>query len=72
VRACAYCTRELHHPLVGPLVLANETLNLPDADRQRLAVFYAEPGSPAATGLKLLADLVSEGPGRASARAHVR
>jgi transcriptional regulator with XRE-family HTH domain len=59
VRACAFYTRELRHPLVGPLTLANETLNLPDDDRQRLALFYAEPGSPSQAGLSLLADLVS-------------
>lgn len=29
----------------------------PDDDRQRLAVFYAEPDSAAETGLHLLADI---------------
>ncbi|GAA1527876.1 helix-turn-helix transcriptional regulator [Actinomadura kijaniata] len=56
VRACAHYVRELRHPTVGPLTLINETLELPDDDRQRLALFYAEPGTPDETGLRLLAD----------------
>ncbi|GAA3645880.1 helix-turn-helix transcriptional regulator [Nonomuraea antimicrobica] len=59
VRVCDHHVRELHHPLVGRLTLYNEALVLPDDDRQRLALFYAEPGSSSAAGLRLLADLVA-------------
>ncbi|QFZ20963.1 helix-turn-helix transcriptional regulator [Saccharothrix syringae] len=61
VKACAYSAREFHHPLVGPLTLANELLVLPDDDGQRLALFHAEPGSPSEAALSLLADLVTSG-----------
>ncbi|MEO3869276.1 helix-turn-helix transcriptional regulator [Nonomuraea sp. B12E4] len=61
VRVCDHYLRELRHPLVGRLTLYNETLVLPDDDRQRLGLFYAEPDSPSAAGLKLLADLSTAG-----------
>jgi hypothetical protein len=60
VRVCDHYLRELHHPLAGRLTLYNETLLLP-ADRQRLGLFYAEPDSPSAAGLKLRADLSTAG-----------
>lgn len=59
VKACAYSTREFHHPLVGPLTLANELLVLPDDDGQRLALFHAEPGSPSEAALDLLTGLIT-------------
>jgi transcriptional regulator with XRE-family HTH domain len=61
VRTCAHHIRELRHPLVGHLILANETLSLPDDDGQRLALFTAEPGSPSEAGLRLLAGSAAEG-----------
>ncbi|WP_223190803.1 helix-turn-helix domain-containing protein [Nonomuraea terrae] len=63
VHTCAHHVRDLDHPLVGRLTLHNETLSLPGDDRQRLAVFYAEPGSSSAAGLSLLAGLVNGRPG---------
>jgi transcriptional regulator with XRE-family HTH domain len=54
VRACAHHTRDYYHPLVGTLTLTDDLLVLPDDDGQRLAVFYAEPGSPSAAALELL------------------
>ncbi|MEU3274000.1 helix-turn-helix transcriptional regulator [Saccharomonospora sp. NPDC006951] len=54
VRTCSYYVRELDHPLVGKLTLANETLTLPDDDQQ-LGLFYARHGSADADGLALLA-----------------
>jgi hypothetical protein len=54
VRVCAHHTRTYHHPLVGALTLTDDLLVLPDDDGQRLAVFYAEPGSPSVAGLELL------------------
>jgi transcriptional regulator with XRE-family HTH domain len=54
VRGCAHHTRDYHHPLVGPLTLTDDLMTLPDDEGQRLAVFYAEPGSSSAVGLDLL------------------
>jgi transcriptional regulator with XRE-family HTH domain len=55
VRGCAHHTRVYHHPLVGDLTLTDDLMILPDDGGQRLAVFYAEPGSPSVAGLELLA-----------------
>jgi transcriptional regulator with XRE-family HTH domain len=51
----------LDHPQVGPLELSYEKLPIPDADRQTLAVYHAEPGSPSAQSLALLASLARPG-----------
>ena len=48
-------TKELHHPVVGDLVLAFEALDLPGDDDQRILAYSAEPGSPSADALALLA-----------------
>ncbi|GAB2913425.1 helix-turn-helix transcriptional regulator [Streptomyces mayteni] len=60
VRACAHHQRAYRHPLVGRMVLGDETMRLPDDEGQRLAIFTAEPGSPSEAALRLLADLVAE------------
>lgn len=62
VRGCAHHTRDYHHPLVGTLTLTDDLLTLPDDGGQRLAVFYAEPGSSSAVGLELLGRLGSSPP----------
>lgn len=54
VRTCAYAVRELDHPQVGRMSLANETLTLPDDDQQ-LGLYHARAGSPDADALALLA-----------------
>lgn len=54
VRTCSYYVRELDHPVVGRVTLANETVTLPDDDQQ-LGLFYALPGTPDADALHLLA-----------------
>jgi hypothetical protein len=54
-------TARLDHPQVGPLELNYEKLPIPDADRQTLAVYHAEPGSPSARSLALLASLARPG-----------
>ena len=54
-------TARLDHPQVGPLELNYEKLPIPDADRQTLAVHHAEPGSPSAQSLALLASLARPG-----------
>ncbi|GAB2814750.1 helix-turn-helix transcriptional regulator [Actinoallomurus bryophytorum] len=43
------------HPRVGPLDLRGEKLAITDADGLTLVVFHAEPGSPSAGSLALLA-----------------
>jgi hypothetical protein len=48
-------TARIDHPLVGPLELSYEKLPIPDTDRQTLGVYHAEPGSPSAEALALLA-----------------
>ncbi|MWK37071.1 helix-turn-helix domain-containing protein [Actinomadura sp. J1-007] len=53
VRTCSYYLRELEHPVVGRLTLANETVTLPDDDQQ-MGLFYARPGTPDADALALL------------------
>ncbi|MYW93603.1 helix-turn-helix domain-containing protein [Amycolatopsis rubida] len=53
VRTCSYYVRELDHPVVGRLTLANETVTLPEDDQQ-LGLFYALPGTPDADALALL------------------
>jgi transcriptional regulator with XRE-family HTH domain len=57
VRDCGPAVREYRHPLVGDLSLAEEVLRLPDDPGQRLVVLAAEPGSPTAERLALLASL---------------
>jgi hypothetical protein len=55
VRDKGPCTKDLHHPVVGPLTLSFESMLLPaDADLI-LATYHAEPGSPSAEALRLLA-----------------
>ncbi|WP_433176252.1 helix-turn-helix transcriptional regulator [Actinoallomurus sp. CA-150999] len=60
VRRCAHHTREYRHPVVGPLTLTDELLQLPDDEGQRLAIFTAEPDSPSRSALRLLAGLTAE------------
>jgi transcriptional regulator with XRE-family HTH domain len=47
--------KRLRHPLVGELTLSYETLKLPDDPDQSLITYHAEPGSPSAEALQLLA-----------------
>lgn len=48
-------TKRLHHPLVGDLTLAYETFQLPAHPGLYLVTYHAEPGSPSAEALRLLA-----------------
>ena len=67
-------TGTLSHPQVGPLELRHESLPIPDTDRQILVIYHAEPGSPTAERLALLASLIaapaSEHPARTPAPGH--
>ncbi|MEZ0067083.1 transcriptional regulator with XRE-family HTH domain [Streptacidiphilus sp. MAP12-20] len=60
VRGKGHCSKELHHPVVGPITLAYETMLLPaDADQQ-LITYAAEPGSASAEALRLLASWTAD------------
>jgi transcriptional regulator with XRE-family HTH domain len=52
----------VHHPLVGELELGYESLTVNGTRHQVLMTFFAEPGSPSAHALKLLASLTAEAP----------
>ncbi|MFJ9705758.1 helix-turn-helix transcriptional regulator [Streptomyces sp. NPDC101234] len=55
VRACADGTKRFLHPVVGELELIHETLDVPGDAGLCLTVYSADPGTPAADALKLLA-----------------
>lgn len=55
VRQKGHGTKRLHHPLVGDMTLSYETLKLPEEHDLSLVTYYAEPGSPSADSLRLLA-----------------
>ncbi|MEW9552453.1 helix-turn-helix domain-containing protein [Nonomuraea sp. NPDC050783] len=65
VRTCSFYVRELDHPVVGRVTLANETVTLPDDDQQ-IGLFYARPGTPDADALTLLAQTLERGPAPAT------
>ncbi|HEY4460597.1 MAG TPA: transcriptional regulator, partial [Pseudonocardiaceae bacterium] len=50
----------LRHPQVGPLDLRYEKLALPGTGGQMLVTFHAEPGTPSAERLQLLAHLTAD------------
>lgn len=54
VTECVNAVREYRHPVVGHLVLRDETVVLPEDPGLRLALFTAEPGSPSEAALRLL------------------
>lgn len=55
VKEKGHGVKRLRHPLVGELTLFFETFRLPDDSEQSLITYYAEPGSPSAEALRLLA-----------------
>lgn len=48
-------TKALHHPVIGELHLDYEALDLPGDTGQRILIYSAEPASPSAEALALLA-----------------
>ncbi|KUN83785.1 helix-turn-helix domain-containing protein [Streptomyces griseoruber] len=64
--------QRLHHPLVGELDLRLESFHQADAHQQMLVTYHAEPNSPSAEALRLLAgwgaDATRAGTGTSSAR----
>jgi transcriptional regulator with XRE-family HTH domain len=55
VKEKSHGVKRLHHPLVGDLSLNFESFRLPDDSEQSLITYHAEPGSPSADSLRLLA-----------------
>ncbi|MFG2296271.1 helix-turn-helix domain-containing protein [Streptomyces sp. NPDC048603] len=55
VRECTVGVKTMHHPVVGPLSLDFETLNLGDGTGHRMLTYSAAPDSPSAAALALLA-----------------
>ena len=55
VKEKSHGVKRFRHPLVGELTLNFESFRLPDDNDQTLIVYHAEPGSPSAEALRLLA-----------------
>ncbi|KOG32737.1 helix-turn-helix transcriptional regulator [Streptomyces resistomycificus] len=55
VKEKSYGVKRLHHPLVGDLDLSFESFRMIDDQEQTLITYHAEPGSPSADALRLLA-----------------
>lgn len=72
VRDCDVATYAMHHPLVGLLTVAQQTLPVPLAPGQRLVVATAAAGSDSAMGLSLLAHVTDGAPSRVSSSASPR
>lgn len=60
VRTHGAGTKRFHHPVVGELTLAYEELAITAEPGQVLLVYTAEPGSPSAERLRLLASWAAE------------
>ncbi|WP_019135394.1 helix-turn-helix transcriptional regulator [Cellulomonas massiliensis] len=60
VRTHGAGTKRFHHPVVGDLTLAYEELAITAEPGQVLMVYTAEPGSPSAERLRLLASWAAE------------
>lgn len=67
VRTHGAGTKRFHHPVVGDLVLAYEELAITAEPGQVLMVYTAEPGSPSAERLRLLASWAAQAPAPAPA-----
>ncbi|MCX4238301.1 helix-turn-helix domain-containing protein [Streptomyces sp. NPDC020707] len=55
VLACDVAAYEMRHPLVGTVTVTQQTLQSPQGDGPALVVATADPGSPSAAALALLA-----------------
>ncbi|MFG2127980.1 helix-turn-helix domain-containing protein [Streptomyces sp. NPDC048751] len=72
VKEKGYGVKRMHHPLVGDLSLSYESFRLTEDGEQTLITYHAEPGSPSAEALRLLAswgaDATRAGKGSATPR----
>ncbi|MFE2214423.1 helix-turn-helix domain-containing protein [Streptomyces canus] len=72
VKERCHGVQRLHHPLIGELDLRLESFQQADAHEQMLVTYHAEPNSPSAEALRLLAswgaDATRAGTGTSSAR----
>ncbi|MGV9290031.1 helix-turn-helix transcriptional regulator [Streptomyces sp. NPDC003719] len=55
VKEKSYGVKRMRHPLVGDLTLSFETFRMVDDAEQAFVTYHAEPGSPSAEALRLLA-----------------
>ncbi|MFF9086860.1 helix-turn-helix transcriptional regulator [Streptomyces sp. NPDC014991] len=55
VKEKSHGVKLLHHPLMGDLALQFESFRLPDDSEQSMLIYHAEPASPSAEALRLLA-----------------
>ncbi|MGV9931149.1 helix-turn-helix domain-containing protein [Streptomyces olivaceoviridis] len=55
VKEKSHGVKHLHHSLVGDLALNFESFRLTDGSEQSLVTYHADPGSPSADSLRLLA-----------------
>jgi transcriptional regulator with XRE-family HTH domain len=55
VKEKSHGVKELHHPLVGDLSLRFESFRLADDSEQNLVTYHADPDTPSAEALRLLA-----------------
>ncbi|MET9729095.1 helix-turn-helix transcriptional regulator [Streptomyces sp. NPDC006458] len=55
VKEKTYGVKELRHPLVGELLLRYESFRIADDGEQSLVAYHADPGTPSAEALRLLA-----------------
>jgi hypothetical protein len=62
VKPLAGAPMRMRHPQVGPLELRREKLVIGDSGGQLLVIYHAEPGSPTARSLALLASLTAPDP----------
>ncbi|NYI04648.1 helix-turn-helix transcriptional regulator [Allostreptomyces psammosilenae] len=53
VRVAAPLRKTIHHPLVGPVTVNCDVLDITDRDQQ-VVIYTADPGSPSAEALRLL------------------
>ncbi|WP_240960631.1 helix-turn-helix transcriptional regulator [Rhodococcus sp. A14] len=61
VYECTHGTKEFRHPVVGPLHLDYEGLDLPGTPDQRIFTYSAAEGSPSEEALKMLAMWSTDG-----------
>ncbi|MFD9698397.1 helix-turn-helix transcriptional regulator [Lentzea sp. NPDC059081] len=60
VKQKSFGTKVVRHPLVGEMTLSYESLSMPNEPGMFLTAYHAEPGSPSAEALQLLASWGSD------------